>query len=267
VRVELHRGSMPEPTQSVLEPATEATLGIIGGAGPGASARLYLDVAARLRAATGRLPQIVLWNLPLTDEIERSLVGGEPDGDAAMAATRLVAQGVERLLAAGATVIAMPCNSLAQTAARESERRGVPFVDMIAATLDAVRASGHRAAVLLATEATYAGGFYEGPDVEILAPPPVVRQELAALIQRGVGGALSAAELRDLVERARRPGACVVLGCTDICGLLDAEAAAEAAVVESLACLVASCAERLGVEAPADASTEAAVRLRSGARR
>jgi aspartate racemase len=241
----------------VLEPATEATLGILGGAGPGASARLYLDVAARLRAETGCLPQIVLWNLPLSDEIERSLVGGEPGGDAAMSAERLVAQGVDRLLAAGATVIAMPCNSLQRTAARESERRGVPFVDMIAATLDAVRASGRRTAVLLATEATYAGGFYGSPDVEMLDPPTALREELATLIVRGVEGRLTAAELRDLVERARRPGACVVLGCTDICGLLDSEAAAEAEVVESLACLVAECAERLGAGAPASSGRSA----------
>ena len=241
----------------MLEPATEATLGILGGAGPGASARLYLDVAARLRAETACLPQIVLWNLPLSDEIERSLVGGEPGGDAAMSAERLVAQGVDRLLAAGATVIAMPCNSLQRTAARESERRGVPFVDMIAATLDAVRASGRRTAVLLATEATYAGGFYESPDVEMLDPPIALREELATLIVRGVEGRLTAAELRDLVERARRPEACVVLGCTDICGLLDSEAAAEAEVVESLACLVAECAERLGAGVPASSGRSA----------
>jgi aspartate/glutamate racemase len=151
----------------------------------------------------------------------------------------------------------MPCNSLQRTAAGESERRGVPFVDMIAATLDAVRALGRRTAVLLATEATYAGGFYESPDVQMVAPSTAVREELAPLIVRGVEGQLSAAELRDLIERARRPEACVVLGCTDICGLLDSEAAAEAEVVESLACLVGKCADRLGAGVAAlDASIE-----------
>src|ERR1700688_570138 len=89
----------------VPEPGNEAVLGIIGGAGVGAAARLYIDVAARVRAATGRLPAIALWNLPFSDEIERAFVGGDHDGDGVMAAERLVAESVERLLAAGATVI------------------------------------------------------------------------------------------------------------------------------------------------------------------
>jgi aspartate racemase len=234
----------------VPEPGNEAVLGIIGGAGVGAAARLYIDVTARVRAATGSLPSIALWNLPLSDEIERSFIGGG-DADGAIAAERLVAESVERLLAAGATVIAMPCNSLQSSAARESRRRGVPFIDMIAATLDAVRASGRGSAVLLATEATYAAGFYEDHDVEIIAPPPGLRDELAELIMRGVEGRLSAGELRDLVQRAHRPEASIVLGCTDICGLLDGEAAIDANVVESLACLTDRCADSLGVAAAA----------------
>ena len=54
-------------------------LGIIGGAGVGAAAQLYIDVAARFRAATTRLPQIALWNVPLSDDLERSFLGGGAD--------------------------------------------------------------------------------------------------------------------------------------------------------------------------------------------
>lgn len=42
----------------VPEPGNEAVLGIIGGAGVGAAARLYIDVSARVRAATGSLARI-----------------------------------------------------------------------------------------------------------------------------------------------------------------------------------------------------------------
>jgi len=231
----------------VSEPADAPTLGIIGGAGVGAAARLYSDVAMRVRAASGALPQIVLWNLPFSDALEQAFVGGGPDGGAAREAERLVTQAIDRLLDAGATVIAMPCNSLQAVAARQAERRGVPFIDMIAATLAAVRSSSQRAAVLLATDATQAAGIYEGHGVEILALPSELRPELAALIVRAVEGPPpSDAELGRLVERARRPQASVVLGCTDICGLLESE---HADVVDSLACLVGSCADALAVRA------------------
>jgi len=229
-----------------------ATLGIIGGAGVGAAARLYSDVAAAFRATNDRLPRIVLWNAPFSDALEQAFVGGKPAGDEATAAELLVGEAVERLLAAGATVIAMPCNSLQRAAAREAARRGAPFIDMIDATLAGVRAGGHGAAVLLATEATRTAGIYDGLGVEIHDPPSGLREELSALIGRVVAGRSRGAgtELRSLVERARRPSATVVLGCTDICGLIEEPAAGEAEVVDSLACLTERCVAALTQDAP-----------------
>ena len=58
----------------------DRTLGIIGGAGVGAAAQLYIDVCARFRAATAALPQIAIWNLPLSDELERSFLGAGGPG-------------------------------------------------------------------------------------------------------------------------------------------------------------------------------------------
>jgi aspartate racemase len=229
---------------------TDQTLGIIGGAGVGAAAQLYVDVAARFRSASARLPQIALWNVPLSDELERSFLGGGADTSAVAAAEALVARAVDRLADAGATVIAMPCNSLQRVAARESERAGLPFVDMIDATVEAVRALGYREAVLLATATTYAAGHYDGRGVEMTPPTPDQRAELAALIGRlATGPPPTAPELLELIERVRRPGACVVIGCTDICGLIDADTASAAAVVESLACLAGAATEALGAPA------------------
>jgi len=225
--------------------AERGILGIIGGAGVGAAAALYEDVSARYHDATGGLPPIVLWNLPLTREIELAFLGGGDIGPALVAAEALVAEAVDRLAAAGATVVAMPCNTLQLVAARESARAGLPFVDMIASTVEAARGLGFDEAVLLATGATYAGGFYDGHGVEMIAPTAELRAELAALIGRLlVGPPPAAAELERLIERARTPGACVMLGCTDICGLVEP---APTAVVESLGCLAQSCVEALAV--------------------
>ncbi|HZL55285.1 MAG TPA: aspartate/glutamate racemase family protein [Solirubrobacteraceae bacterium] len=229
----------------------DRTLGIIGGAGVGAAAELYIDVCARFRAATATLPQIAIWNLPLSDELERSFLGSGADPAAVAQAEALVAESVDRLAAAGATVIAMPCNALARVGARESERAGLPFVDMIAATVEAVAALGHDEATLLATATTYAAGNYDGHGVEMIEPAPQQRAELAGLIARlGEGPQPTGAELLGLIERVRRPGTAVVIGCTDICGLIDPGAAgAGGPVVDSLACLAERCAQALGAPA------------------
>jgi aspartate racemase len=219
-------------------------LGIIGGAGVGAAAQLYAEVCARYRAAAAALPQIAIWNLPLSDELERSFLGAGADPAAIAAAEALVAQGAQRLADAGASVIAMPCNALQRVAARESERVGLPFIDMVAATVEAAAALGHREAVLLATSTTYAFGHYDGYGVDMVEPSAAERSELASLIARlAEGPAPSATELLELIDRVRRPHAAVVLGCTDICGLVAAADAPD--VVESLGCLADACVQAL----------------------
>jgi aspartate racemase len=145
----------------------------------------------------------------------------------------------------------MPCNSLQRVAAREARRAGIPFVDMIGATIDAARESGAARAILIATEATLAGGVYEGYGIEIVVPSDEIRGRAVGLIARAVAGPPPGGdELRDLVAGAAQPAAAVVLGCTDICGLLDPGDAARAGVVESLGCLAQRCADALRVSAP-----------------
>ena len=223
-------------------PDGEPILGVIGGAGVGAAARLYELVCARVRAQTGALPRLALWNLPLSDALEHSITHGVADAEV----DRLLAEALDRLLAAGAGVIAMPCNSLQVAAAREAARRGVPFVDMIEAT---ARAAGEHA-VLIATEGTIAGGFYEGRGVKLAVPAPELQREVGELIGRALHGSPPGAlEMRDFMARACRPGATVIVGCTDLCGLLNAADAAELDVVESLGVLADTVADVLLVAA------------------
>ncbi|HLW94261.1 MAG TPA: aspartate/glutamate racemase family protein [Solirubrobacteraceae bacterium] len=217
------------------------TLGIIGGAGVGAAARLYSDVSFAYRARTGALPRVLLWNIPFDDEIERGFTSRTPEPAAMAAAEALVAESIERLTDGGASVIAMPCNSLQRVAAQASERAGIPFLDMIASTADAARAQGSSSALLLATDATLASGVYDGYGVEMLAPPSSLQEELKAIIGAAVSGNPEPHALTSLVERARQPQTPVVLGCTDICGMIDPDPA----VVESLTCLTARCVDAL----------------------
>ena len=220
----------------------EPIVGVIGGAGVGAAARLYELVCARVRARTGALPRLALWNLPLSDALEAPLMAGMTDPEV----DRILAEAFDRLLAAGAGVIAMPCNTLQTAAAREAALRGVPFIDMIEAT---ARAAGERA-VLIATEGTISGGFYEGRGVELETLAPERRREVGELIGRALHGVPpDAREMRELMERVRRPGAAIILGCTDICGLLDPADAAELDVVESLGVLADAVADALLVAA------------------
>jgi aspartate racemase len=222
-------------------------LGIIGGAGVGAAARLYEDVSAAYRHAHGGLPAIALWNLPFTDAIEQAFVAAQADEAAIREAEGLVGEAVDRLGAAGATVIAMPCNALQRVAAREADRAGIPFIHMIEAAIADVRDRGADAAVLLATPTTYATGIYEGYGVELEVPAAEVRAELGPLIAQAVEGTpLAPSDLERVVAHARKPPLPVIIGCTDVCGVISAPD-----VIDSLGSLTARCVERLGAAATA----------------
>jgi len=166
----------------------EPVLWIIGGAGVGAAARLYVEVSALVRAATGALQRIAIWNLPLDDAIEHAFTAASPDASMLALVDELIGEAFDRLARAGATVVAMPCNSLQRAAAAEAARRAVPFIDMIAATADAARRLGAGSAVLIATDATRAAGVYEGYGLEIVAPPAELHRDTLALIAAAVEG-------------------------------------------------------------------------------
>ena len=55
--------------------------------------------------------------MPFGDELDQAFVAGEPDAATASRARALLEEAVERLIGAGAGVIAMPCNALAAAAA------------------------------------------------------------------------------------------------------------------------------------------------------
>jgi aspartate racemase len=243
--------AVADPSPPVTAPTDERILGIIGGAGVGAAARLYADVAAHFRASAGHLPRIALWNAPFSDALEHAFVGGAAGGEEVQAAEDLVAEAVERLLAVGVTAIAMPCNSLHGAAADACALRGAPFVDMIAATLDATRDRGYDSALLFATAATYAAGLYEGHGIQIVIPSAEIRAQLGAVIVSVVEAPHPDAPdaLLALIEAARLPGTAVVLGCTDICGLLSPEVATAANVIESLGALAGRCVATLTARA------------------
>jgi aspartate racemase len=226
---------------TALRDASEPTLGIIGGAGVGAAAQLYVDVSARVHAATDALPRIALWNIPATDAVLRAAVAADGDPKLRATAEQLVAEAIDRLLDAGATVIAMPCNSLQRVAIREAARAGVPFIDMIAATIEAALKTGARRGVLISTASTQANGEYEGLGLEIVPLQRELRGEADELIHGAVARMPIGDRLQRLIDAARRPDACVLLGCTDICGLVNADED----VVESLACLTDRCAQAI----------------------
>ena len=164
-------------------------VGVIGGMGPAAT----LDFLVKLHHATGATKESEHLRV-ITDNNPR-----HADRNAAMNATGpspapLLAQTARGLAAAGAEVLAMPCNAANSWAAEIVAATPLPFVSMIDAAVAAVRAAvpGAHTVGLLAVEATQVSGIYHrgfaDAGIEVIAPDMAAFMPLIYAVKRGDTG-------------------------------------------------------------------------------
>jgi aspartate racemase len=203
--------------------AMSKILGVIGGMGPAATVAFLARVQA-LTPAEGDADHIRVV-MDLNPQVpDRNTRPGE--------AEVVLGQMAEGLAAAGAEVIAMPCNTAhAQAGAIRAacEAKGMGFIDMIAATADAAAASGAKRIGVLATpggerlyiEALAARGLdtvlLEGADREAF-------MALVYGVKRGDVGEAARAGMLRLAQALADAGAHgLIAGCTEVPLLLKAE--------------------------------------------
>ena len=219
------------------------TLGVIGGMGPLATTA-FLQRLQALTPATRDEDHIrVLMDLHPGIPNRHS----HPEGAGAV-----IGDMAGRLVAMGAEVLAMPCNT-AHAHAGRIRAAGAPFIDMVAETAaEAVRDGARRVGVL----ATPGGERLYQQALEPLGAEAVVLegQDRDAFMQAvfaakgGDTGPHNRAAMRRLAEALAAAGADhLIAGCTEVPLLLTAEAAplplTDSAEVLALACVRACAGE------------------------
>lgn len=206
-------------------------VGILGGMGPLATVDFMRKMLAATPASTDQehVP-VVISCIPQVPDRTAAFRG---EGISPLAA--MVASG-RRLVAAGAGVVVMPCNTAHLWFDAVGEALGLPMLHLVDAALEDVRShAGEGARVgLLATDATLASGLYVNRaattgSVQWLLP---TSGEMLECVTPGIaavkaGQLDSAASLLSGAARAlaRRGATAVVMGCTEIPLVLDAAAA------------------------------------------
>lgn len=198
-------------------------LGVIGGMGPAATVAFLARVQA-LTPAEGDADHIRVV-MDLNPQVpDRNTRPGEAEA--------VLGQMAEGLAAAGAEVIAMPCNTAHAQAGvirAACEAKSLRFIDMIAATADAAAASGAKRIGVLATpggerlytQALAARGvdtvLLEGADHEAF-------MALVYGVKRGDVGEAARAGMLRLAQTLADAGAHgLIAGCTEVPLLLKAE--------------------------------------------
>lgn len=206
----------PTPT------AGDPVIGILGGMGPAATADFYSKLVALTPAARDQdHPKVVIWADPTVPDRTLALTEGGPDP------TPWLVHGAQRLRAAGATMLALPCNTAHAFLPAVSEALGLPVVHMIDEVARAIRSSMPqvRTVGVLATTGTVHAGLYQrwlaDAGIEVVVPSEHVQQTLVMPAVRAIkGGDHGAAVTHQLASAAahltERGAALTVTGCTEI---------------------------------------------------
>jgi aspartate racemase len=204
-------------------------LGVIGGMGPWATIDFLgqLHRLQRVEAEQDFLPVVVSCDPNLPDRTV-ALRGGRADE-----ITRALRQRALALRGAGATMLAMPCNTAHAFAEPALAAIGLPLVDMLAAVAEETRRRCPETtrAVVLATDGTMRSGLYDqalaAVGVAAHYPTAAQRRELseviaalkvagpAAPVVRRAAATINAI-VAALAPAGRSPGRPTILGCTEL---------------------------------------------------
>ncbi|MBV7394138.1 aspartate/glutamate racemase family protein [Mameliella sediminis] len=209
-------------------------VGILGGMGPQATILLMQKVLDAVPAQddADHVPLIVHQNPAVPSRIA-ALIDGT--GPSPLPALQAMARDLE---SAGATALAMPCNTAHHYAAGIRAATDLPFIDMLSATAKALSDKG-RIGILASPATRLTGVFDHYLDAPFTAPPDDA--PLLGMIRAIKAGATAQQILPALTEEARRLQERtdhILIACTEL-SLAAPLLPQDVAWTDSLDCLVA----------------------------
>ncbi len=222
-------------------------IGVIGGMGPLATSDFFAKVIAETGAANEdeHVPLLIQSDPRIPSRPGAILRGGESPLPALVAAR-------DRLIAAGATALAMPCNTAHYWYPQLTDGCPVPFISILQACCDEVaqRVAPGAKVGIIATGATLSAGLFSSPLIARGYTPIVPTQdELQAVVLPAIervkagdpvdAGTMLVGSVQALLDRG---AVVVVLACTETPLALDAvQSALRAQCIDSTAALARAC--------------------------
>jgi aspartate racemase len=226
-------------------PKYPRTIGILGGMGPHATARLFDRIIALTPATTDQehLP-VLICNWPQVPDRTAAIKGhGESP-------VPVAGRGLKILTQAGADFIAIPCNTIHAFLPQLQAETTITLLDLIAEVRDAATErwpGGLERLGLLATDGTLASAIYQkslaAAGCYIVLPDAARQREVMACIdalksgERRFREALAAG--RDLLARGVQG---IILGCTELSLVRDL-LASELPIIDSTEVLAKACVD------------------------
>lgn len=246
---------MPHSPMFMLDPTTDSrTIGILGGMGPAATVDFYDKL---VRSTPGSRDQehlrVILWSDPTVPDRIRALEGTGPDP------TPWLEQGVAHLLACGAEILVVPCNTIHIYLSQVVRNKDIEFISIIDAAVDAaVDAQVDDSIGLLATDATLASCLYqralEARGLEAILPSSEMQSLLKNIIgqvKAGNTGQQVRDDVRTILKRLGGTVTAAIAACTEISVIL-AHIDSDIRIIDPSLALARKAVERAQAPLPLD---------------
>lgn len=221
-----------------------SAIGILGGMGPQASARLYELLIEGTKAFTpaaidSDYPEIVLLNVPVPNFIS--------DKNELEKAKQMLIQRTQLLEQAGCSVIGIACNTAHILLPDLQAVTEVPFLSIPELVAERIKSAGFERIGLLATPTTLASDFYDRAiSEELIRPSAKMSKQTEEFVYKQLNGAISKqdkSKFRELVGVFKKQ--CnldaIILGCTELPLVYDR---ADEQVIDTLEILGSALLER-----------------------
>lgn len=152
-------------------------VGIIGGFGPAATARFYLELVAACRTTFGSQPQLIVRNVTVPNFLEEDAL---LEGKKLTKFIPLLTTAAKNLEAAGADFIVLPCNTLHVHTRQIRHAVSVPFVSIVESSLSHLQHRKVKNVGLLGTQVTVKKNLFAqlDPSITFITVPPQIQKNI-----------------------------------------------------------------------------------------
>lgn len=200
-------------------------LGVVGGLGPETAFKFCLNINDKIKAVTGRQPDIIVENLPVSAEAEQRIINGKESKEH----FELVINAVKMLNNVGVDLIAIPCNTVHAFLQKLRQESIKPVLSIMEECARECKLKNIKILGLLASETTVKEQLFEreleAVGIRIITADKKQQQAVNTAIINIINRKTVSDDFRNLLKitsQMKEHGAeCILLGCTDLHSLLS----------------------------------------------
>ncbi|MFA7191849.1 MAG: amino acid racemase [Candidatus Paceibacterota bacterium] len=197
-------------------------IGILGGAGPAATANFFNDIVTISQTKYGaeqdtEFPEVILYNMPMEGFNETGFADPE-------SVKGQLISGVQKLESWGADFIALPCNTIHHFTKEMRDSIKIPIISIIESTVDSVKKNEIKSVGILSSRSTRELSLYknalENEGINVFEADENEQQHLDNIVLKVMSGTQGEKEMKEMnamVDRMSELGVQgVILGCTEL---------------------------------------------------